>query len=54
MRKPLTIRILVLADRKAWLALGVFLAFALIVVPVLHLVVPPETAPSISPPTSSR
>ena len=53
MRKPLTIRILAALDRKAWLALGVFLAFALVAVPVLHLVVPPESA-FHSPPTPSR
>jgi len=43
MRKPLTIRILASLDSKSWLALGVFLAFTLVVVPVMHLAVPPES-----------
>ena len=40
MRKPLIIRILSALDRKAWLALGIFLALALVAVPALHLLVP--------------
>ena len=40
MRKPLIIRILSALDRKAWLALGTFLALALVAVPALHLLVP--------------
>jgi urea transport system permease protein len=44
MRKPLTIRVLAALDRKGWLALGVFLAFTLVAVPVMHLAVPPESA----------
>ena len=43
MRKPLTIRILASLDSKSWLALGVFLAFTLVAVPVMHLAVPPES-----------
>jgi urea ABC transporter permease protein UrtC len=37
MRKPLTLRILSSLDKQGWLALGIFLALALVVVPVLHL-----------------
>ena len=37
MRKPLTLRILSALDTKSWIALGIFLALALLVVPVLHL-----------------
>ena len=44
MRKPLTVRILSALDSKQWLALGIFLALALIAVPVLHLAVP-ESSP---------
>ncbi|MBL8434394.1 MAG: urea ABC transporter permease subunit UrtC [Zoogloea sp.] len=44
MRKPLIIRILSALDRKAWLALGIFLALALVAVPALHLLVP-ESSP---------
>ncbi len=40
MRKPLTLRILSALDKKSWLALGTFLALALVVVPVLHLTQP--------------
>ncbi len=43
MRKPLTVRILSALDSKQWLALGIFLALALIAVPILHLVVPEES-----------
>ncbi len=42
-RVPLTLRVFAALDRKAWIALGVFLALALVVVPVLHLAVPPES-----------
>ncbi|MGB8545618.1 MAG: urea ABC transporter permease subunit UrtC, partial [Azonexus sp.] len=44
MRKPLTLRVLSSLDGKAWLALGAFLVLALIVVPVLHLAVPEDSA----------
>ena len=44
MRKPLTVRILSALDSKQWLALGIFLALALIAVPILHLMVP-ESSP---------
>ena len=42
-RVPLTLRVFAALNRKAWIALGVFLAVALIAVPVLHLAVPPES-----------
>lgn len=42
-RVPLTLRVFAALDRKAWIALGVFLALALIVVPVLNLAVPPDS-----------
>jgi urea transport system permease protein len=48
MRKPLTIRILSSLDKKSWLALGIFLALALIVVPVLHLNFPEDSAFHVS------
>ncbi|WP_310491612.1 urea ABC transporter permease subunit UrtC [Dechloromonas sp.] len=48
MRKPLTIRILSALDKKSWLALGIFLALALIVVPVLHLNFPEDSALHVS------
>ncbi len=48
MRKPLTLRILSALDRKSWLALGVFLALALVVVPVLHLGFPEDSALHVS------
>ncbi|MBL0167099.1 MAG: urea ABC transporter permease subunit UrtC [Propionivibrio sp.] len=48
MRKPLTLRLLSALDRKSWIALGVFLAIALILLPVLHLAVPPESAFHVS------
>ncbi len=54
MRKPLTVRILSSLDSKSWLALGVFLAFALIAVPVHASGRPAGERPSTSPPTSSR
>jgi urea transport system permease protein len=44
MRKPLTLRVLSSLDGKAWLALGAFLVLALVVVPVLHLAVPEDSA----------
>ena len=44
MRKPLTLRVLSSLDGKAWLALGAFLALTLVVVPVLHLAVPEDSA----------
>ncbi|WP_153130729.1 urea ABC transporter permease subunit UrtC [Dechloromonas hortensis] len=48
MRKPLTLRILSALDTKSWLALGVFLALALLVVPVLHLNFPEDSAFHVS------
>ena len=48
MRKPLTLRILSALDKKSWLALGVFLALALVVVPVLHLSFPEDSAFHVS------
>ena len=48
MRKPLTIRILSALDKKSWIALGIFLALALIVVPVLHLNFPEDSALHVS------
>jgi urea transport system permease protein len=48
MRKPLTIRILSSLDKKSWIALGVFLALALVVVPVLHLNFPEDSAFHVS------
>ena len=47
-RVPLTLRVFAALDRKAWIALGVFLALALVVVPVLHLAVPPESVFHVS------
>ncbi|MBP7392409.1 MAG: urea ABC transporter permease subunit UrtC [Zoogloea sp.] len=44
MRKPLTLRVLSSLDSKGWLALGIFLALALILVPVLNLAVPEDSA----------
>ena len=44
MRKPLTLRVLSALDSKSWLALGIFLALALILVPVLNLAVPEDSA----------
>jgi urea transport system permease protein len=35
-------------DRKSWLALGVFLTVTLLIMPVLHLAVPPESALYVS------
>jgi len=48
MRKPLTLRILSALDKKSWIALGIFLALALIVVPVLHLNFPEDSAFHVS------
>ena len=48
MRKPLTIRIISALDGKAWLALGLFLAVALVVVPILNLTVPEDSAFHVS------
>ena len=48
MRKPLTVRVLSALDRKAWLALGIFLALALVVVPVLNLATPEDSAFHVS------
>ena len=42
-RVPLTLRVFAALNRKAWIALGIFLALALVVIPVLHLAVPPES-----------
>ncbi len=44
MHTSITLRILTALDRKSWLALGVFLALTLLIVPILHLAVPPESA----------
>ncbi|HNE17476.1 MAG TPA: urea ABC transporter permease subunit UrtC [Rhodocyclaceae bacterium] len=43
MHKPLTLRILAALDAKGWLALGLFLAVTLVLVPVLHLTVSPDS-----------
>lgn len=43
-RVPLTLRVFAALDRKAWIALGIFLALALVVVPLLHLAVPEDSA----------
>lgn len=48
MRSPLTLRVLATLDRKSWLALSTFLAVALVAVPLLHLLVPPESAFHVS------
>jgi urea transport system permease protein len=48
MRKPLTLRVLSALDRKSWLALGGFLALALVVVPFLHLNFPEGSALHVS------
>jgi urea transport system permease protein len=48
MRKPLTLRILSALDTKSWLALGGFLALALVVVPFLHLNFPEGSALHVS------
>jgi urea transport system permease protein len=47
-RVPLTLRVFAALDRKAWIALGIFLVLALIVVPLLHLAVPPDSAFHVS------
>ena len=47
-RTPLTLRVFAALDRPAWLALAAFLGLALIVVPVLHLAVPPDSALHVS------
>ncbi|UCV13725.1 urea ABC transporter permease subunit UrtC [Quatrionicoccus australiensis] len=48
MRKPLTLRILSSLDKKSWITLGIFLALALVVVPVLHLNFPEDSAFHVS------
>ncbi len=48
MRKPLTLRILSSLDKKSWITLGIFLALALVVVPVLHLNFPEDSALHVS------
>ena len=48
MHRPLTIRIITSLNSKGWLALGVFLALALVVVPVLHLNFPEDSAFHVS------
>jgi urea transport system permease protein len=48
MRKPLTLRILSSLDKNSWIALGVFLALALVVVPILHLNFPEDSAFHVS------
>ncbi|WP_234085931.1 urea ABC transporter permease subunit UrtC [Azonexus sp. R2A61] len=47
-RVPLTLRVFAALDRKAWIALAVFLALALVVVPVLHLTVPESSTFHVS------
>ncbi|HOI51470.1 MAG TPA: urea ABC transporter permease subunit UrtC [Azonexus sp.] len=47
-RVPLTLRVFAALDRKAWTALAVFLALALVVVPVLNLALPPESVFHVS------
>ncbi len=47
-RKPLIVRILSALDTPAWIALAVFLALALVAVPVLHLAVPEDSAFHVS------
>lgn len=47
-RVPLTLRVFAALDRKAWIALAVFLALALLVVPVLNLALPPESVFHVS------
>ena len=47
-RVPLTLRVFAALDRKAWIALAVFLALALVVVPVLNLAVPPDSVFHVS------
>ena len=48
MRQPLVVRILSALDAKAWTALGIFLAIALVAVPILHLAVPEDSAFHVS------
>lgn len=48
MRQPLIVRIFSALDRQGWIALGIFLVLALVVVPVLHLRLPPESAFHVS------
>jgi len=48
MRKPLILRVLSALDGKSWAFLGLFLALALVAVPVLHLAVPEESAFHVS------
>ena len=48
MHKPITFRFLSALDRKSALALFIFLALTLIAVPLLHLLVPPESAFHVS------
>ena len=43
-----TARLLGALDRRAWLALAAFLALALIAVPALHLLLPPQSALHVS------
>ncbi len=47
-RVPATLRLASCLERKAWISLGVFLALSLVAVPVLHLLVPPESAFHVS------
>ncbi|MBU3695847.1 urea ABC transporter permease subunit UrtC [Dechloromonas sp.] len=48
MRKPLIVRILSGLDTPAWIALVVFLVLSLVAVPVLHLMVPEDSAFHVS------
>ena len=47
-RRPLTLRLFSALDGKAWLALAVFLLVTLLVVPVLHLALPEDSAFHVS------
>ncbi|MBK1681266.1 urea ABC transporter permease subunit UrtC [Rhodocyclus tenuis] len=48
MRTPLSVRFLSALDSKGWLALGVFLTLTLLVVPLLNLAVPEDSAFHVS------
>jgi urea transport system permease protein len=48
MRTPLTVRFLQATPKSGWLALAICAALAFIVLPVLHLAVPPESAFHVS------
>ena len=48
MHKSFTLRVLQSLNRRSWLALGFFLVVTLVAVPLLHLLVPPESAFHVS------